>query len=130
MMAVLALAACSTLATSPAATVKDAFVALQSGNTDGFEAAFGPDPALSPGFCSGSVVQCVSRMYASGGVLYSTDAVLLSRTGGAADVELRTSWSGSRLPRCQVFKLVQYEEGWRITTFLPPQDCPPEQGGE
>lgn len=121
----LGLASCSGMPGSPTSVVKDAFIALQSGNETDFEAALTAESRENPpGFCAGNATQCIQRSYASSGLLYASQLVLVAEIGLAAEVELRTSWSGSQKPSCQTYKLVDDGTRWRITTFTPVRPCP------
>lgn len=114
----------------PGDAVEQVFAAYQDGNGDAINGLMSEQgQANAAALCSGAAINCLQSNYPADktGELESQEIEVVEENEHTATVRLRTVWS-ERGEKCQDFQLDSTDEGWRITFFSSPRNCPRDTG--
>lgn len=114
----------------PGDVVEQIFIAYQDGNSDAINGLMSEQgQANAAALCSGAAINCLQSNYPADktGELESQEIEVVEENEHTATVRLRTVWS-ERGEKCQDFQLDSTDEGWRVTYFSSPRNCPRETG--
>lgn len=116
--------ACGSAKAGPAQVVEQAFTAFRQSDSNAINELMSEQgQANAAAYCGGAAINCLKSNYQSS-QLKSSSTTVASQSDTAAEVVLRTTWSDLAGEFCQTYKLDKTDNGWRITYFDQPQNCP------